>query len=90
MLAMALVLPPAGIIVGVSVKRTGIYRPQLWTAWTFLLVGSAALMSLERDSPTAQSVGLLVLSGIGSGILYTSTYYPVLAPRTSFSALGGL
>jgi MFS family permease len=80
MLAMALVLPPTGIAVGISVKTTGKYRPQLWTAWAFLLAGAGSLISLGRESPTAHSVGLLVLSGIGSGILYTTTYFPVLAP----------
>jgi hypothetical protein len=87
MLAMALVLAPAGVIAGGTVKRTGGYRTQLVVAWIFVLAGAASLISLEQNSPTALGIGLLPISAIGIGILITTTYFPVLAPRTSLYTL---
>ena len=39
-----------------------------------------AFTTLHADTPTAHSVGLMILVGVAAGILYSATYFPVLAP----------
>jgi hypothetical protein len=77
---MALVLPISGILAGVSVKKSGTYRIQLWLAWILMIVGSACFILLTQDSSRAESIGLTVIPTIGMGILFAGTYFPVLAP----------
>ncbi|KAG9076503.1 hypothetical protein FRC06_009474 [Ceratobasidium sp. 370] len=38
------------------------------------------LSTLKHDSPKANSIGFQILVGIGSGILYSSTTFAILAP----------
>lgn len=38
------------------------------------------LSTLKADSPLSQGIGFPVLLGIGGGIWYSATYFPVLAP----------
>jgi hypothetical protein len=85
LLAFALVLAPTGIISGLSVNKTGRYRPQLWLSWVLLLTGIAAYTSLHAESPRSTATGLLVIIAAGTGILTTTTYFPVLAPRKLLS-----
>ncbi|KAH9936930.1 iron permease [Amylocystis lapponica] len=79
-LSLALVTSPVGILSGVSVNKTQRYRPQLWVAWVFLIVGTGLLITVEADTPRGHAIGFLILAGVGFGILVTTTYFPVLAP----------
>ena len=86
-LSFSLVLAPIGLLGGALVTRTGSYRPPLWFAWVALMVGVGLLISLDADSPLGHTIGFLVPSALGIGILAFSTYFPVLAPRKSHSHL---
>jgi hypothetical protein len=79
-LSMALVLPISGILAGVSVKKSGTYRIQLWLAWALMIVGSACFILVTEDTSRAMSIGLTVIPTIGMGMLFAGTYFPVLAP----------
>lgn len=68
---------PAAILVGLSVKATGRYRPQMWAAWVVVLIAMGLLSALTTDSASdtmgtgiAASVGYLVLLGLGTGYVY--------------------
>ncbi|KAI0365458.1 Mfs1.1 [Pilatotrama ljubarskyi] len=71
---------PISIIAGVSVAKTKGYRLQLWAAWCLVLVGLGLLSTLTEDSSRAASIGYQIIVGTGIGILYSATYFPVLAP----------
>ncbi|QRV92393.1 major facilitator superfamily transporter [Ceratobasidium sp. AG-Ba] len=73
--------------VRISIKFTGIstvvfkkYRPQNYIAWVIMLVGTGIFSTLKYDSSKANTIGFQILFGVGSGILYSSTTFAVLAP----------
>ncbi|QRV88142.1 major facilitator superfamily transporter [Ceratobasidium sp. AG-Ba] len=76
----AFTIAPAAIVTGISTAIFKKYRPQNYLAWVFLLIGTGVLSTLKYDSPKASSIGFQILIGIGAGILYASTTFPVLAP----------
>jgi hypothetical protein len=77
----ALVVAPIGIFAGVSVKKSGHYRPQIWTAWIIMTLGVGILAILHADSSAGLGSGLTTIVAAGIGIIATTTYFPVLAPR---------
>ncbi|EKM52295.1 uncharacterized protein PHACADRAFT_176318 [Phanerochaete carnosa HHB-10118-sp] len=79
-LGLCLSIGPALIVSGIVIAATKTYRVQLVVGWIFYMVATGALSTLTADSSTAHGVGFLILMGIGSGILFSATYFPVLAP----------
>ncbi|KAI0308846.1 iron permease [Amylostereum chailletii] len=79
-LPFAFVQAPVGILAGASVTKSGKYRPQLWLSWVFVMVGMGLYTTLDENSPRSHSVGFLAIVALGTGILVTTTYFPVLAP----------
>ncbi|KIK65195.1 hypothetical protein GYMLUDRAFT_220462 [Collybiopsis luxurians FD-317 M1] len=79
-LGFAMAMGPAVIIAGITVNMTQKYRPQLWVAWAFFMIGIGVLTTTKASSSTALVVGIPVIMGVGAGILYAVTYFPVLAP----------
>ncbi|GAA5894341.1 hypothetical protein JCM6882_007636 [Rhodosporidiobolus microsporus] len=74
------IVAPFAIFTGISVTVTGHYRTQNWIAWAFVTVGCGLLSILKWNSSTAMWASFSVIVGIGLGILYASTNFPVLAP----------
>ncbi|KAJ3557850.1 hypothetical protein NM688_g1248 [Phlebia brevispora] len=79
-LGLSLAIGPALVITGASIKITKSYRVQLWIGWILSLLGIGILTTLHADTPLAHSICLPILFGVGSGIIYSATYFPVLAP----------
>ena len=73
-------LGPALVLTGASVTVTKRYRPQLWIGWIIFTVAMAAMSTLHADTTLSQVVGIPSLAGIGAGMIYAGTYFPVLAP----------
>lgn len=71
---------PFGLIGGLSVTKSGKYRPQLWLAWVSLIIAGGLMTSLGPDSSRGKSIGYQVFIGLGLGILMTTAFFPVLAP----------
>ena len=68
------------LITGASIAITKRYRVQLWIGWAFHLTSMGVLATLHVNSSVARATGGLFLVGFGSGIVYASTYFPILAP----------
>ena len=68
------------MLTGVSVAVTKAYRAQLWAAWACFVVSLGVMSTVDADTPLARALGFSVLVGVGAGVIYASTYYPVLAP----------
>jgi hypothetical protein len=81
LLAFAIVIAPSGVIGGLSVTKTQRYRPQMWFGWTVLVIGAGLYTTLHADTEVSRAIGLTVPMAVGIGILTTTTYFPVLAPR---------
>ena len=69
MLGLSLSMGPIVIVAGVSVSVLKAYRPQLWLAWGFYMIGTGVFTTVRADSPLSESIGWPVLMGAGSGIL---------------------
>ena len=60
-------LAPAAIVAGLSVKATERYRPQMWIAWTLVIVALGLMSTLLATDSLGKSTGCLVLLGLGIG-----------------------
>ncbi|QRW06527.1 major facilitator superfamily transporter [Ceratobasidium sp. AG-Ba] len=76
----AFTVAPFGIFTGISTVVFKKYRPQNYIAWVIMLVGTGIFSTLKYNSSKANTIGFQVLFGVGSGILYSSTTFAVLAP----------
>ncbi|KAI0352111.1 Mfs1.1 [Trametes cingulata] len=71
---------PMSIITGISIGKTKAYRVQLWMGWCLVILGVGLMSMITEDTDRAASIGFQVVSGVGIGIIYSATYFPVLAP----------
>jgi len=68
------------MISGILVTTTKRYREQLWTGWAVVIVGLALLGTTRADTSLAKVIGYEVLTSAGFGIVFATTYFPILAP----------
>ena len=71
---------PPTIIAGASVAKTNRSRPQLWIGWCFILIGLGLMSSVTESTSRATSIGFQVPIGVGVGMIFAASYFPVLAP----------
>ncbi|KIP04468.1 hypothetical protein PHLGIDRAFT_109526 [Phlebiopsis gigantea 11061_1 CR5-6] len=74
------IIPAFAILTGLSVQAVGHYRPQNYVGWAFVLVGFGLLSILDADSRRAQYIASQVPLGLGLGVVWISTQFPILAP----------
>ncbi|EIW62181.1 iron permease [Trametes versicolor FP-101664 SS1] len=76
----ALVIAPFALFCGIIVKVINKYRAVNVVGWIISIIGFGLLSLLRADSPTSQWVGFQFLMAAGSGIVYASTIFAILAP----------
>ncbi|KAI0632743.1 iron permease [Trametes polyzona] len=80
MFGLSFTIPIFAIVAGVSVEIIHIYRPQNYVGWLFTIVGFVLLSLMNAKSGAAEYIGFQIPLGIGLGILWISTQFPILAP----------
>ncbi|KAI0788199.1 iron permease [Fomes fomentarius] len=80
MFAVCLTVPAFAIGTGISVQLLKQYRPQNYIGWMFIIIGFGLLSTLDENSSRAMYIGLQIPLGIGLGIVWISTQFPILAP----------
>lgn len=80
MFAVCLTVPAFAIGTGISVELLQQYRPQNYIGWMFIIIGFGLLSSLDENSSRAMYIGLQIPLGVGLGIVWISTQFPILAP----------
>ncbi|KAI8977720.1 iron permease [Trametes punicea] len=80
MLPYSLSIAPFAIVAGATASATGRYKPQNIIAWAFITVGMGLQSTLSADSATRNWIGFQIVAGIGFGLLFTATTFPILAP----------
>jgi hypothetical protein len=56
-----------------------VYKYQNLAGWSLSAVGIGLMSLLKTSSPTSQWIGYQIIEGVGIGILYTATQFPILA-----------
>lgn len=59
-----------GILSGVIIHKTGKFRELIWAGTSVLCLGNGLLIMLDENSSLAKIIGLTVIFGIGSGMLF--------------------
>ncbi|KAL0947702.1 hypothetical protein HGRIS_013788 [Hohenbuehelia grisea] len=77
---LALTIAPFAIFTGLSVEIFKRYRPQNYAGWVLNIVGFALLSTLSADSAKAKYIGYQIILGVGLGITWIGTQFPILAP----------
>lgn len=80
MFSLCLTIPAFAIATGISVEIVGRYRPQNYIGWVFIIVGFGVLSILDENSSRATYIGCQIPLGVGLGIIWISTQFPILAP----------
>lgn len=68
------------MLTGITVAVSKAYRVQLWVAWACFMISLGVMTTVHADTPLPNTLGFSALVGVASGIVYSCTYYPVLAP----------
>lgn len=77
---LALTIAPFAIFTGLSVEIFKRYRLQNYAGWVLSIIGFSLLSTLSADSTQGRYIGYEVIVGIGLGITWISTQFPILAP----------
>lgn len=80
MFGLSFTIPMFAIFTGVSIELAKKYRPQNYIGWIFTIVGFGLFTMLSPTSTAAHYIGFQIPLGIGLGILWISTQFPILAP----------
>ncbi|KAJ7595480.1 iron permease [Mycena floridula] len=80
MLPTAFFIAPFAIVAGAMTQISHRYRPANYFGWGLSMVGFVLLSLLRTDSSTGSWVGYQIVAGAGTGFLYASTVFAVLAP----------
>ncbi|KAI0706358.1 iron permease [Earliella scabrosa] len=80
MFSLCLTIPAFAIATGLSVEALGRYRPQNYVGWAFIVVGFGVLSILDENTPRATYIGAQIPLGVGLGIVWIATQFPILAP----------
>ncbi|KAF8502520.1 iron permease [Gautieria morchelliformis] len=73
-------IAPFAIVAGATASATKKYRIQNVAAWCFIMIGLGLQTTLHVTSATRNWVGFEILAGIGLGLLFTATTFPILSP----------
>ncbi|KZV73042.1 iron permease [Peniophora sp. CONT] len=80
LLGLAMFITPSSMVCGATVQIFRRYRPQNVLGWVLIIVGFGILTLLDRESDTARYIGCQIVLGIGLGIIWVATAFPILAP----------
>jgi hypothetical protein len=80
MLGLTLSITPAAMVCGISFLLFKKYMPQQYIGWIFMPAGCGILTVLNVNSSNAVVISSPILLGMGIGICWTMTKYPILAP----------
>ncbi|GAA6007140.1 MDR family MFS transporter [Rhodotorula paludigena] len=73
-------IAPFAIIVGISVTITGHYVTQNIIGWAIIVLGFGLMNLIKTDSGRAVWASTTAVTGIGLGMLYAATNFPILSP----------
>lgn len=79
MLGFSMFITPAAMVCGVSFMVFNRYLPQNYVGWILMVAGSGVLAVLGVDSSKAAIISAPIMVGMGVGMGWTMTQFPILA-----------
>ncbi|CEP16105.1 hypothetical protein [Parasitella parasitica] len=73
LIPMQMVLTVLSTIVGVTISKTGVYRPLIYVGMALLTLWIGLFSLFKEDTPFSQIYGITVIGGAGLGCLFSST-----------------
>ncbi|KAL7323511.1 hypothetical protein PS15p_211397 [Mucor circinelloides] len=73
LIPMQLVLTVLSTIVGVTISKTGVYRPLICVGMALLTMWIGLFSLFKEDTPFSQIYGITIIGGAGLGCLFSST-----------------
>lgn len=70
---------PFGILAGMFMSKTGLYRPLHWTGFALNAIGAGLLSLLDRNSSTTAWACFQIITAGGTGIIMTAMLPSILA-----------
>jgi len=80
MLPSALIIAPFALLAGIIVQIQHKYIPSNAAGWVLSMVGFGLLSLLKAESPMSKWVGYQFVAAAGTGMIFSATIFPVLAP----------
>lgn len=74
---------PASVVAGVVISVTGKYRGFTWGGWALTVIGLGLLTLLKVDTSTPAWIFLNLVSGLGTGVLFSAMSLAVQAASTN-------
>jgi hypothetical protein len=74
---------PASMAAGITIAVTGKYRGFTWAGWALTVLGMGLLTLLKVDTSTPAWIFLNLVSGLGTGVLFSAMALAVQAASTN-------
>jgi MFS family permease len=74
---------PAAVVVGLTITRTGRYRPLFWIRWFLTTFGMGLLISLRQSTNIPSWIFLSLIAGIGLGMLFSAQGFAAQASASN-------
>ncbi|OSC98500.1 MFS multidrug transporter [Trametes coccinea BRFM310] len=87
---LAIFSPTFSMLSGVLVKKLNKYRPVNYFGWVIIIIGFALMTTIDVDSSTGEWAGYQALLAAGSGTIWATTLFPILAPLSVTRAAAAL
>jgi hypothetical protein len=78
LLPIGLIIAPAGLVCGIVVQLTKMYRPPNLVGWILTIVGFGLLSILRANSSVGEWVGFQILVSTGLGLIVRAALHPQL------------
>ncbi|KAI0682177.1 iron permease [Cytidiella melzeri] len=85
LLGYAMFITPAAMVCGVSIMVMNRYLPQNYIGWVLIVAGCGVFAILDVNSSKATIVCVQFLLGMGIGMGWTMTQFPILASLPSYA-----
>ncbi|KAJ6627369.1 hypothetical protein B0H10DRAFT_382438 [Mycena sp. CBHHK59/15] len=86
----ALITAPFAFFAGAIITIVGKYRVVNWVGWVMIIIGYGLYSTVREDSVVAKWVGYQIIAAIGSGMIFSSPVFPLLAPLPNNRAASAL
>ncbi|KUJ13746.1 putative MFS transporter [Mollisia scopiformis] len=77
-------IAPVSLIVGILVSRTGRFKWSILCGWFFTTLGTGLLLLLDISTTTPVWIGINIIVGIGTGMLFSGMAFSIQAAATAF------